>query len=321
MRKSVLSIAATLLCGLILAVSGCLNSGDADARTPQPSGPDDSQSAASQSVSSGSSVPSSPDNDDGTWRIYIKNTDNEELWSFTEDQLYALSPEHSAAFAHVYSTINNWPATRFYAADGYRIDSILLAAGVLDAAQTITFRSTDGYEISLTRDQLMSPQYYYPQVGENDGGAEPVFPIIAYRWRDGSEDINAIRDDKPILIFGQRNPFEHTNPAFVEDVAEIIVDYAPSETWPVASTFPLPGSIASGETVNLQHPSYGLVKLYYTLDGSDPTPLSTMYNPSTYQLELNRPITINEPTIIKVLVTGYGRNDSEIAVFEFLPVG
>ena len=321
MRKSVSSIAATLLCGLILTVSGCLNSGGPGAQTQRPSESADPQSTATQSVSPGSPAPSSTDSDDGTWRIYIKNTDDEELWSFTESQLSALPPESPVAFAHVYSTINNWPTTRSYAADGYRIDSILRAAGVLDAAQTITFRSADGYEASLTRDQLLSPQYYFPQVGENDSGAEPVFPIISYRWREGSADISAIRDDKPILIFGQRNPFEHTNPAFVEDVAEIIVDYSPSETWPAASTFPLPGPIASGETVNLQHPSYGLVKLHYTLDGSDPTPLSSMYNPSTYQLELNRPITITEPTIIKVLATGYGRNDSEIAVFEFLPVG
>jgi hypothetical protein len=45
-----------------------------------------------------------------------------------------------------------------------------------------------------------------------------------------------------------------------------------------------------------------------------------MYNISTYQPELNVPIPITEPTVIKVLVRGYGMNDSEIAVFEFTPV-
>ena len=88
----------------------------------------------------------------------------------------------------------------------------------------------------------------------------------------------------------------------------------------MASAFPLPGSIAAGETVKLQHPDYGMVKLHYTLDGSEPTLLSTMYNPSTYQPELNRPIPISEPTVIKVLVSGYGKEDSEIATFEFIPI-
>ena len=69
--------------------------------------------------------------------------------------------------------------------------------------------------------------------------------------------------------------------------------------------------------MKLQHPYFGLVKLHYTLDGSDPTHMSPMYNPSTYQLELNIPIPITAPTVIKVLATGYGKNDSEIAVFEF----
>jgi len=257
---------------------------------------------------------------DDTWRIIIIDTGGVELWSFTEAELSRLPSATDFAFTHVYSTINNWPNTRFYVADGYRIESILAAAGALDGVQTFTFRSTDGYEVSLTREQLLSSQYYFPQAGENDSGAIQVFPIITWSWRDGTDDMSAIRDDKPMLIFGQRNPFEHTNPAFVEALSEIIVDYSPSLTWPMASTFPGPGQITTGDTVNLQHPSYGLVKLHYTLDGSDPTPLSAMYNPSTYQPELNRPITITEPTIIKVLVTGYGRNDSEIAVFEFTPV-
>jgi len=185
--------------------------------------------------------------------------------------------------------------------------------------QTITFRAEDGYEVSLTREQLLDSQYYFPNVGENDAGAIQVTPIIAYRWRDGTNDMNEIREDRPTLIFGQRNPFEHTNPAFVVGLTEIIIDENPSETWVAASTFPLAGPIAEGETVKLQHPSYGLVKLHYTLDGSDPTPLSPMYNPSTYQPELNRPIPITEPTTIKVLVIGFGKNNSEIATFEFFP--
>jgi len=269
--------------------------------------------------------PNTPD-DDGAWRIRVINPTGEEVWSFTEaglieiiDSLTALPSDIPAKFTRVYSTVNNWPAARFYAADGYSVASILIAAGVYETAQTITFKADDGYEVSLTREQVLAPQYFYPQVHESEDGAEPVFPIIAYRWREGTDDLGGIRDENPCLIIGQRNPFEHTNPAFVENVSEIIVSAEPCQAWPPASTFPAPGPIAQGETIKLQHQNYGLVKLHYTLDGSEPTALSNMYNPSTYQPELNVPIPINEPTVIKVLVTGYGKSDSEIAVFEFTP--
>ena len=257
--------------------------------------------------------------DENAWRIRITVPSGEEIWSFTEAELNALLHEQIVAFSHVFSTINNWPAARFYAAGGFSIESILKTAGVLETAQTVIFRAADGYEASLTREQLLSAQYFYPQVGEDAQGAEPVMPIIAYRLREGTTDINELREDKPTLIFGQRSPFEHTNPAFVVGVTEIIIDDALCEQWEAASTFPMPGLLAEGEMVKLQHRYYGLVKLHYTLDGSDPTPLSAMYNPSTYQPELNVPITITEPVTIKVLVTGFGKNDSEIAIFNFSP--
>ena len=57
--------------------------------------------------------------------------------------------------------------------------------------------------------------------------------------------------------------------------------------------------------------------MYYTTDGTDPTPYSTMYNPSTYQPEVNVPITVTEDVTIRVLVRGYGKNDSDISELTF----
>ena len=265
----------------------------------------------------GEDAPPGGFNDD--WQISIVNDAGDELRRLSEVELFSLPSEQDFYFAYVYSTINNWPTARFYAAEGYSVTGFLRALGLADAVMAITFRAEDGYEITLTREQLFSEQYYFPQVGEDAGGAEPVFPMIAYRWREGTDNLDEIRDDKPIFIFGQRNPFEHTNPAFVVGVSEIVVSSYVPEAWQEANTFPEPGFIEAGETVKLQHTYFGLVKLYYTLDGSDPTMFSTLYNPSTYQQELNRPIPITEPTTIKVLVIGYGRRDSEIAVFEFWP--
>jgi len=263
---------------------------------------------------------------DSGWRIRVIGPSGEEAWSFTEAELIkALESVETppsgfvGQFTHVYSTVNNWPTARSYAAVGYSVVSILMMAGLYESTQTVTFRADDGYEVSLTREQLLAPQSNYPHVNENEEGAEPVCTILAYRWREGSDDLGSIQDENPCLIIGQRYPFEHTNPAFVENVSEIIVSNEPCDSWLMASTFPMPGPIASGETVKLQHPEYGLVKLHYTLDGSEPTMLSKIYNPSTYQPELNVPIPITEPTVIKVLVCGYGKTDSEVATFQFTP--
>ena len=235
--------------------------------------------------------------------------------------LKELAAQSGAGFQHVYSTINNWPSARFYAVRGLTVRSILQTAGVLDTAQTITFRSDDGYEMSFTREQLLdSPHYYYPQVQEGIGaGAQPVEPVIAYEYKEGSADMGAIVADAPCLIIGQRNPREHTNPAFVVNVAEIIVSNQDSGQWEAATTFPIQGKIAAGESVKLQHKYLGLVKMHYTLDGTDPTEMSPLYNPSTYQPELNAPIPIKGDTVIKVLVTGYGKHNSEIKSFTFNP--
>jgi len=223
-----------------------------------------------------------------------------------------------AEFEHIYSTVNNWPAAKFYAARGIRVDAILEAAGLMDTASIITFRSHDSYEIALTRKQIFEDaQYYFPGMAEeNAEGAEKVYPILAYEFKEGSDDMAKAAPEEFCLIIGQRNHLEHTNPAFVENIKEIIVSASPSEKWRQASVFPASGRIPAGESIKLQHPEFGLVKLFYTLDGSDPTEFSTMYNPSTYQPELNKPIVFNESATLKVLVTGYGREDSDIAVFE-----
>ena len=306
---------------IIIGVAGCVYIDAPDSNGVKTSASPDDSAQSVNPVDTGSDLvtANAPENHGEDWRIRVVDTAGEELWSFTESGLVSIRQENSVIPQKIISTVNNWPAARFYVAEGYGISSILQAADVYETIQSMTIRAADGYEVSLTRDQLFSNQYYYPNVNENDENAVPVEPMIAYHWREGTNDINAIREDKPVFIVGQRTPYEHTNPAFVVGVAEIVVDFDACEHWQAADTFPQPGPVEPGETVKLQHPCYGLVKIFYTLDGSEPSMFSALYNPSTYQTELNKPIPITEPTTIKVLVTGYGRNDSEIAVFEFWP--
>jgi hypothetical protein len=115
----------------------------------------------------------------------------------------------------------------------------------------------------------------------------------------------------------QANVNEQTNHTFVRGVNGIIVTVDDPGKWVAAAVFPLAGKIDGGDTVKLQHKEKGKVKMYYTLDGSTPSENSTLYNPSTYQPGLNKPIVIDKDTVIKVLVKGFGKYDSDIAEYHF----
>jgi hypothetical protein len=224
-----------------------------------------------------------------------------------------------AQFEHVYSIISNWPAEKKFVARGVRIAAVLQAAGIKDEAKCITIKSEDGYEYSFTREQLLeTKRYYFPGVMEGDpAGAELVEPIIAYEYMENSDKLSEAQADSLCLIMPQANVNEQTYHTFVKDIKEIIVSGDDPGKWEAATVFPPAGTIARGDKVKLQHKKIGKVKMYYTLDGTTPTEKSRLYNPSTYQPELNQPIVIDQDTTIKVLTKGFGKYDSDIAEFHF----
>lgn len=236
-----------------------------------------------------------------------------------EFQVSEMKTWEDSQFEHIYSTINNWPSPKKYAVRGIKLQKILEAAGLKAPAKSFTFKSDDGFEWSFTREQLLeTPQFYFPGVKDGDAqNPEPVEPVIAYEYLEGSDDMSKAAAGDPCLIVGQANVKEQTNITFVINVADIVVSSDDPGQWQLPTIFPAPGQIASGETVKLEHNEIGKVKMYYTLDGSTPTENSTLYNPSTYQPELNKPIPIEKDTTIKVLVKGFGKDDSDIATFEY----
>jgi hypothetical protein len=220
---------------------------------------------------------------------------------------------------HVYSIINNWPNKKFIAARGVRIAVLLETAGIKNDARLITIKGEDGYEASFTVHQLLATKrYYFPGLLTGDPrGAKEVEPIIAYEYLENSSQLSEVRADRLCLIIPQADIKEQTNQCFVKAVKEIAVTCDDPGKWTPASVFPAPGHIAAGDTVKLEHKDAGRVKMYYTLDGSIPTGDSPLYNPSAYQPELNRPIVINQDTTIKVVVKGFGKNDSDIAIYYY----
>jgi uncharacterized protein YjdB len=87
---------------------------------------------------------------------------------------------------------------------------------------------------------------------------------------------------------------------------------------------PDPGQVPVGTKVKLHSTSDDEDKIHYTLDGSDPTIESPMYNwiASRWSdredfYKINRPIEITKDTTIKAFVTGPGRLDSDIVEFTY----
>lgn len=246
------------------------------------------------------------------WTITVRGDgiEGERVYTLKE-----LAAGEDACYAAVYSVINNWPTVGTYAAEGVKMSAILEQAGVLDTAQTVTVGSEDGYRASFTRRQLLeAEQFFFPNCGENDADAVPVQPIIAFNWKQGGDDLSQVKPDAPCLIVGQTDYLQHNNPVFVEGVTYIEVS-GETERWDAPYIWPEQAVYHAGDSVKLQHDAYSNVKIYYTLDGSEPTVYSAMYNPSTYQPELNRPISVEGDLTIRAIAVGYGKSDSPVAEF------
>jgi len=224
-----------------------------------------------------------------------------------------------ARYEQRYSIINTWPTKKMWVARGVKLTAVLQAAGIKEQAQMITVKGADGYQYSFTRLQLLQTRrFYFPGLMQDDpSGAQLVEPILAYEYMENSEDLSEARADSLCLIVPQADINEQTNQCFVQEVQEITASVDDPGRWAPASVFPPAGFIAAKETVKLQHPDLGKVKMYFTVDDSLPTTDSKVYNPSTYQPELTHPIVINQDTTIKVLVRGFGKYDSDIAEFHY----
>ena len=101
----------------------------------------------------------------------------------------------------------------------------------------------------------------------------------------------------------------------------------PPLKWDKPTASVLPGQVPPGTLVELQSVFNDEDKVHYTLDGSDPTIHSPMYNIISSRwwssrgrekvAEINRPIELVEDTTIKAVVIGPGRLNSDIVSFSY----
>lgn len=266
--------------------------------------------------------------------------DGKECKTFTPEELEGLQEEKY----YTYGTINTWPTKGWYIGEGPTLVDLLanveMPEGLqLDDIQLIKFKARDGLQLIFTKKELLGDtRYYFPGLRENDeysgyilGSPEraskvPVVLALLSIDSDNPDDLEGRDKNAPHLLFGQRWITEQTNQAFVKMVGEIDLLTAIPEKWDNPIATPEPGIVSPGTKVRLSCQYNDADKVYYTIDGSDPTLESPMYNWVASRWwnnrkdeldEINKPIEINEDTIIKAITIGNGKLDSDIVTFEY----
>ena len=217
-----------------------------------------------------------------------------------------------------YSTTNNWPTFGHMTAQGISLPYLLRQAGMLDNAASCKFTATDGYYVVVTYAQIFDAQYAYTRHSpDGSGGAQAVEPVIAWVWGDGG----SARPENIRPFFGQSGPLEVNTSAFVKNLCEIEVLAAPAGTWAAPQADIAAGStVPSGTELRLLHDSLDSVRVYYTVDGSEPDYNSPVYNPSTsyFQPQLITPLLLTENVTIKAFAAAYGKERSPVATFNYI---
>ena len=271
---------------------------------------------------------------------------NSEGMVITQSQLQGIEAFNESFFEQqdvVFSTINTWPTKSWYRGKGVKLTDLLIAAGGLnDQATQIRFTSSDGFKANFAlHDLLEENSYWFPNFMDTGlpghligdaSEAEEVPAIIAHQsfsaqnYDDIMDAKNFSQSDANLLLFGQRAVTQQTNARFVKYLIKIEVLTDPLPQWNAPTASILPGQVAVGSEVKLLSEFNDEDKIHYTMDGSDPTIESPMFNwiasrwwPSRVDEldEINRPIEIINNTTIKAIVIGPGKEDSDIAVFEY----
>ncbi len=241
-------------------------------------------------------------------------------------------------YQHVYSVINTWPTKKWYVAKGVKLRDLFALAGIKEDAKLLKFLSNDGFETTLTVQELLTDErYYFQHLMENhasDGSipgssadAKEVEPILALSSAEDSSDPADMNDrDALLLVIGQRVVTDQTNPIFLKYVNKIEVLTTPPPKWDNPKADLESGEAPAGALVKLSNRHNDVDKVYYTTDGSTPTLNSPVFNKSSSRWwplrpddldSVNQPIQINKDTIIKAITIGPGKLDSDVVTFTY----
>ena len=271
--------------------------------------------------------------------------DGETIHTFTWEELQGMEPEEGEendawVGPRLYSTINTWPTKKWYTVEGVKLTALFEKAGIdleEEGIQVVKVKATDGYLMTFTKKELFDDtRYYFPRLKDNHEffgyvpgsveGKEAVDVILALRSVDADNPDWMNPLVCPLLVLGQRYVTEQTNHTFAKYVGEIDLLTETPKKWISPTATPAPGTVPAGTKVELKNEFNDADKIYYTIDGTDPTPKSPIYNWIASRWwsnrkdeldEINKPIEITKDTIIKAKTIGFGREDSDIATFEY----
>ena len=235
--------------------------------------------------------------------------------AWTLDELTALSDGYREL---TYSTTNNWPNYGHLEARGVSLTYLLMQERLKDSAESFKFTSTDGYYIILTRDQALGARYSYQDHGPaGSSGAFAVEPVIAWAWGEPGK----VREENLKPFFGQSSPWDVNTSAFVKDLCEIEVMTEHPGIWPAPGASVASGAaVPKGTELLLFHDNMDSLRIYYTIDGSEPDYESLVYNQSTsyFQPELIKPLILTQSVTIKAFAAGYGKDNSPVVSFDYI---
>lgn len=166
--------------------------------------------------------------------------------SYTLDELLAM-PQ----VTNLYSTINTTPTKSIYLGKGVKVDELLSKSNFTEdkyGQYSIGFIARDGYQVtfdptyvgdSTTSKKLITPsygleRYYFPNLSTGDETDKvKVDTILAFEraGKRGAPDVipqassleKLSDDDAPLLMVGQQNVNEQSNPLFNKTIEKILV--------------------------------------------------------------------------------------------------
>jgi len=271
--------------------------------------PANNQNTPPQTETNGA-TPSTQDDGPVVLTISGDGVNGETTW--TLNQLQSLRDGYREL---TYSTTNNWPSFGSMEARGISLPYLLRQAGIKDTAASIKLTSTDGYYTTLPYNQVFGVLYSYSShSASGSSGASAIEPVVAWVWGDTGR----VREENIRPFFGQTGPWEVNTASFVKDLSKIEVLTSSPGSWAVPSASIADGAtVSAGTELELSHGSMDSIRIYYTLDGSEPDYFSPVYNPSTsyFQPQLIRPVLLTESATIKAFAAGLGKERSAVVTF------
>ncbi len=226
-----------------------------------------------------------------------------------------------------YSSFDSMPAPCMTAAQGVRVSNILTEAGIdVNSVQYLTFKSTDGYAATLTKQYLLdTPRYYYPNLtqywdtvnhcvyGDALAGGVQVDPILAlvtyYKRYDPAPEFELMDNAYALrLCFGQDpdDIMAVTSNKFAKYINEINVDgnMLPASP-PVLTADTIDNTV--GQPVTLSFTDNATWRAAITGITVDDTPLnSSQYSIVAGQITLEASVFIAAGDYaVVVMATGY----------------